>query len=216
MEETRKDERYVYIHDNSMKKVMTFLRIPKNASTSIYSFFGASNTIRNEYLDANNDKYLSVFEPSHCTLQEAKGLLGDCVALLPLLAVVRNPFDRMVSMFFFAKKHNLGSLYDISLDSFDEFVEGFYKASDDPNFFHAKTQCDYMKGSDNVTVCRFENLKDDITKFIRDNGLSFSIGDLQKLNSTEHSDYKNYYTDKSKGIVMDMWKDDLTRFSYSF
>ena len=199
-----------------MKKVVTFLRIPKNASTSIYSFFGDSNTIRNEYLSADNSKYLNVFEPSHCTLQEAKKLLGDYVSELPLLAVLRNPYDRMVSMFFFAKKHNLGALYDISLSSFDEFVEGFYKASQNPDFFHAKTQSEYIKGSDKVTLCRFENLKGDISKFISDNKLDFSMNDFQKLNSTDHKNYKSYYTEYSKRIVMDMWKDDLDRFSYSF
>lgn len=199
-----------------MRKLLTFLRIPKNASTSIYTFFGFANTIRNEYLDANNSKYLNVFESSHCTLQEAKELLGDGVAELPVLAVTRNPYDRMVSMFFFAKKHNLGQLYDISLETFDSFTEGFYKLSKDPNFFHAKSQCDYIKGSDNVTVCRFENLKDDIPKFISDNNLPFDMGDFQKLNSTEHNNYRSYYTDKSKDIVKGMWKDDLDRFSYSF
>ncbi len=199
-----------------MRKVVTFLRIPKNASTSIYSFFGLANTIRNEYLDADNNKYLNVFESSHCTLQEAKELLGDGVTELPILAVVRNPYDRMVSMFFFAKKHNLGALYGISLASFDEFVEGFYMASKEPDFFHGKTQCDYIEGKDNVTVCRFESLKDDVTKFISDNNLSFNMNDFQKLNSTDHNNYKGYYTDKSKDIVKNMWQDDLTRFSYSF
>ena len=199
-----------------MNKTLTFLRIPKNASTSIYSFFGTANTIRNEYLDANNSKYLNVFESSHCTLQEAKNLLGDHVSELPLLAVVRNPYDRMVSMFFFAKKHNLGQLYDISLDSFDSFVEGFYKASKDPDFFHAKNQGDYMEGSNNVTVCRFENLKNDISKFISDNKLPFNMDYFPKLNSTDHNNYKSYYSDNSKNIVKKMWQDDLTRFSYSF
>ena len=127
-----------------MIKNLTFLRIPKNASTSLYAFFGLANTIRNEYLNANNSKYLNVFEPSHCTLQEAKEILGDDVAKLPVLAVVRNPYDRMVSMFFFAKKHDLGQLYDISLDSFDSFVDGFYRESKNPDFFHAKSQCDYI------------------------------------------------------------------------
>ena len=197
-------------------KALTFLRIPKNASTSIYTFFGFANTVRNEYLDANNSKYLNVFEPSHCTLQEAKKLLGDDIAELPVLAVVRNPYDRMVSMFFFAKKHDLGKLYDISLNSFDEFVEGFYKLSKDPNFFHAKTQCEYIKDSENVTVCRFENLKDDVSKFINDNNLPFNIEEFQKLNSTVHNDYKSYYTDKTKGTVNKMWKEDFDRFSYSF
>ena len=199
-----------------MNKSLTFLRIPKNASTSLYTFFGNANTIRNEYLNADNSKYLNVFEPSHCTLKEAKELLGDYVAELPMLAIVRNPFDRMVSMFFFAKKYNLGQLYNISLESFDSFVDGFYKASIDPDFFHAKTQCNYIQGGAAVTVCRFENLKEDIGKFISDNGLLFNIDELPKLNSTEHNNYKSYYTGKTKEIVTNMWQDDLTRFSYSF
>jgi hypothetical protein len=199
-----------------MKKTLTFLRIPKNASTSAYAFFGIANTIRNEYLDANNSKYLNVFEPSHCTLKEAKYLLGDYIAELPVLAVVRNPYDRMVSMFFFAKKHDLGKLYDISMGSFDSFVEGFYKLSKEPDFFHGKTQCDYIKGSNNVTVCRFESLKSDISSFISDNNLAFNIDEFPKLNSTEHGNYKSYYTDKSKNIVTKMWGDDLNVFSYSF
>lgn len=199
-----------------MKKTLTLLRIPKNASTSLYSFFGDANTVRNEYLDANNSKYLNVFESSHCTLQEAKDLIGIHVTELPILAVVRNPYERMVSMFFFAKKHDLGQLYDISLNSFDDFVHGFYKLSGDPNFFHAKNQCDYIKGSDNVTICRFERLKDDISKFISDNKLLFSIDDFQKLNSTKHDDYRGYYTDKSKETVSSMWEDDLIQFSYAF
>tara|TARA_R110000782_G_scaffold15226_1_gene44645 strand:- start:150 stop:749 length:600 start_codon:yes stop_codon:yes gene_type:complete len=199
-----------------MIKNLTFLRIPKNASTSLYAFFGLANTIRNEYLNANNSKYLNVFEPSHCTLQEAKEILGDDVAKLPVLAVVRNPYDRMVSMFFFAKKHDLGQLYDISLNSFDSFVDGFYRESKNPDFFHAKSQCDYIKGNDSVTVCMFENLKNEIYKFICDNELSFNVNDLLKLNGTDHNNYKSYYTDKSKETVKKMWQDDLTRFSYSF
>ncbi len=199
-----------------MSKSLTFLRIPKNASTSLYTFFGLANTIRNEYLDANNGKYLNIFESSHCTLEEAKELLGDCIALLPLLAVVRNPYDRMVSMFFFAKKHDLGQLYDISLESFDSFVDGFYRESKDPDFFHARSQCDYIKGNDSVTVCRFESLKGGIYRFISDNELPFNADELPKLNGTDHNDYKSYYTNKSKETVKKMWQDDLNRFSYSF
>ena len=199
-----------------MTKHLTFLRIPKNASTSLYEFFGLANTVRNEYLNANNSKYLNVFEPSHCTLKEAEELLGDHVVKLPILAVIRNPYDRMVSMFFFAKKHNLGQLYDISLESFDSFVSGFYRESKNPDFFHAKTQCDYIAGNGKITVCKFENLKNDIYEFIGDNNLFFNADELMKLNSTDHNDYKSYYTDQSKETVRNMWQDDLTRFSYSF
>lgn len=198
---------------------ITFIRIPKNASTSIYSFFGEANLIRNDYLDADNSKYLNIFEPSHCTISEAADLLGDDVLSSPVLVVVRNPYDRLVSMFFFAKKYDLGSLYDISTDTFDEFAEQFYKASQCPDFFHSTTQKEFMAHErlEEFTICRFESLEDDISAFIGDNNLDdFDINDFPKLNGTEHSNYRDYYSDKSKEIIKKMWGDDLDCFKYAF
>jgi len=96
---------------NNLKGMVTFVRIPKNASTSLYSFFGGSNTIRNELLSADNSMYLNVFEPSHCSIASAEKYLGRRVIDAPVLAVVRNPYDRLLSMFFFAKKYDLAPLY---------------------------------------------------------------------------------------------------------
>lgn len=198
--------------------MISFIRIPKNASTSVYRFFGEVNLIRNDYLDANNSKYLNIFEPSHCTISEAEKLLGEDVLKYPVLAVVRNPYDRLVSMFFFAKKYNLGSLYNIDMTTFDSFSEGFYKLSHYDDFFHSTSQKEFIKHdkSEDFTVCRFEELKTDLAEFIKDNKLEFDMKDFPVLNSTEHCDYKEYYSDKSKDIVNKMWGDDLDCFSYSF
>ena len=66
--------------------------------------------------------------------------------------------------------------------------------------------------------CRFEQLEQDIDNFIKSNHLDglVDINNFPKLNSTEHSDYCRYYSDKSKSIVEKMWGDDLDCFSYSF
>ena len=199
-----------------MSKKLTFLRIPKNASTSIYSFFGNANTIRNEYLSANNEKYLNVFEPSHCTLKEAKSILGDHIEDLPVLAVVRNPYERLVSMYFFARKHNLGSIYKIDTECFEKFASDFYEWSKNPNFFHAKSQIDYFKECKKTYICRFENLYIELGKFIKNENLGFDIHNLEKLNSTKRKSYRSYHTEKTKSIVREMWSEDLSRFSYSY
>lgn len=201
-------------------KSVTFIRIPKNASTSIYSFFGEANLIRNDYLSADNPKYLNIFEPSHCTISEAANLLGKDILDSLVLAVVRNPYDRLVSMFFFAKKYDLGSLYDVDTDSFDTFAEQFYELSHHKDFFHGTSQKEYIAHEklDEFTICRFEQLEPDLSAFIKDNNLEedFDINDFPKLNSTEHCDYHDYYSDESKNIVKKMWGEDLDCFSYSF
>ena len=64
-----------------MNLSVTFVRIPKNASTSIYEALGKANTIRDEKLvkfsRANNARYRGVLAPSHCLLSEAIEELGD-------------------------------------------------------------------------------------------------------------------------------------------
>lgn len=199
---------------------VTFIRIPKNASTSLYSFFGKKNAIRNELFSADNSKYMNVFESSHRAISDAVENLGDCILNNPVLAVVRNPFDRFVSMFFFARRYNLGSLYDIKTNDFDEFAEGFYKLKDDDDFFHAMPQRQYILHDDceGFTVVRFEHLSEGITQFLDKNELgdNFDKNMLEKLNSTTHSHYSDYYSKKSKEIVNNMWGCDLEMFGYEF
>jgi len=203
-----------------MNGKVTFIRIPKSASTSIYAFLGENNTIRNELLSANNNMYLNVFEPSHCSIADAEKYLGEGVLNAPVLAVVRNPYDRLLSMYFFAKKYDLASLYGIDMTDFDSFAKGFHDLSDERDFFHAMPQCEYIKhnDSDRFTVIRFEELESGIGGFIDDNelGTFFDKDSLPKLNGTEHKHYSEYYTPVSKGIVEDMWGSDLAMFDYKF
>ncbi|MDC0529209.1 sulfotransferase family protein [Gammaproteobacteria bacterium] len=195
---------------------VTFIRIPKNASTSLYTLFGESNSIRNEYLDSNNRRYLGIFESSHCEIDYAVNKLGSNILDKPVVAVVRNPYDRLVSMYFFAKKYKLGKLYNIDLSTFDRFAIGFYEHSDDEDFFHAFPQVKFI-GEEDVSILRFENLQNDLEQFIQENSMDkIDVKQLKKLNSTEHRDYTEYYSRLSKSIVKNMWREDLDKFSYSF
>lgn len=201
------------------EKLVTFIRIPKNASTSLYTFFGGSNTVRNEYLSADNPRHLNVFESSHQSISDLEINLGTDILDKPVLAVVRNPYDRLVSMYFFAKKYDLGKIYDIDVSDFSKFAKGFHRLSGDADFFHAMPQVDFIEHSakDGFTVVRFEDLKKGISSFISRNGLSgiFNADDLGVLNGTVHNHYIEYYNDETIEIVKDMWGCDLEYFSYS-
>jgi hypothetical protein len=203
----------------AIEKLLTFIRIPKNASTSIYTFFGDSNTARNEYLSADNPRHLNIFESSHQSIAELEVNLGSGILKKPVLAVVRNPYDRLVSMYFFAKKYDLSKIYDVDASDFSSFAKGFHSLSKDCNFFHAMPQVDFIEHAKkcDFTVIKFENLKKEFGEFINKSGLSdtFNADKLELLNGTTHKHYREYYNDDTIGIVKDMWGRDLERFSYS-
>lgn len=204
----------------SIDKLLTFIRIPKNASTSIYTFFGESNTARNERLSGDNPKHLNIFESSHQSISELEYNIGKEVLEHPVLAVIRNPYDRLVSMYFFAKKHDLGKIYDVSTSDFVSFAKGFYVLSKNPNFFHAMPQVEFINHNkkDDFTLVKFENLKEDLGEFISNNKLgdAFDIDKLELLNGTKHKHYSEYYDPLTIQIVKAMWGADLECFSYSF
>jgi hypothetical protein len=203
-----------------IEKLLTFIRIPKNASTSLYKFFGDLNTVRNEYLNADNPKHLNIFESSHQSISDLEINLGSDILKKPVLAVVRNPYDRLVSMYFFAKKHDLGKIYDLDVRDFSSFAKGFHNLSGDGNFFHALPQVAFMEHPerDSFTVVRFEDLKKGVSHFISKSGLSdiLNADNLESLNGTIHKHYTEYYNDETIEIVNKMWGCDLEHFSYSF
>ena len=204
-------------------KRVNFIRIPKNASTSLYNYFGVTNTIRDNYLSVDNEVYKNIFAPSHCRLEFAIKEFGERILSLPTLAVIRNPYDRMVSMYFFAQKTKLNRVYDMDFQNFLEFCEHSQELSSDPNFFHSWSQKSFIEVDNNIradSLLSFENLQEDLDKFLYE----FNLKDfyekagvsLKKDNSTEHENFKQYYCSKSKKIVENIWGEDIDYFLYTF
>lgn len=202
-------------------KKINFIRIPKNASTSIYNFFGVTNTIRNEYFDSDNKIYQNFFESSHCKISSAVDRLGEKILNLPTLAIKRNPYDRMVSMYFFTKKHKIDENFcKFKINSFLEFCQFFEKQSKDPNFFHAWDQYSFIEKNGNILatdILEFNNLSEEFPKFLaKYDCLSyFRDKPLLKQNFTTHENFQKYYCAKSKIIIKNIWGQDLNYFKYS-
>ena len=203
-------------------KKVTFIRIPKNASTSLYNFFGPTNTIRDNVIPSEKKIYKDFFAPSHCKISDAVGHLGDEILSLPTFSVIRNPYDRMVSMYFFAKKLNLSKVYGNTADNFLNFCHLFQEMSEDKGFFSSWSQKSFMQIGDETVggIIRFENLNEDFNKFLIKNDLLSFFNQynksLKKENQTSHEMYKNYYCCDSKKIVEQFWSEDIEYFKYNF
>lgn len=132
-------------------------------------------------------------------------------------AVVRNPYDRLVSnwrMFRTFRKHVLPRLPD----SFDHFVREF---SQQVANHHWAPLCDFFPrredGKVDLTridmICRLEHLEQDLT------WLTDQLPDgitLAKSNTTDHRPYQEYYTPKLRKFVGEMYAEDFETFKYTF
>jgi hypothetical protein len=204
-------------------KKVNFIRIPKNASTSLYNYFGVTNTVRDAYLNADNRIYKNTFAPSHCRLNFVIEEFGERILNLPTLAVTRNPYDRMVSMFFFAQKIKAYKIYDVNIENFLQFCETFESLCSDSYFFHGWTQKSFINiGSKTMVndLISFENLEVEFMKFLYKHDLKNFYekcgSRLKKQNSTTHKQYKHYFCSKSQKIVKNLWEEDIDYFEYIF
>ena len=62
-------------------------------------------------------------------------------------------------------------------------------------------------------IIRFENFNNEARSVLSDLGIEDEIPHVHKTNNME---YRDYYDDKSKSIVSEMYKKDLLHFGYEF
>lgn len=203
---------------------LIFIRIPKNASTSVYQHLGNFNLVNKHSQlfnkNANKPLYKGWFDPTHAKPNEIAELLPVKCSDYFSFAVVRNPWDRFVSMYSFSKKMNLWKLFDLKSEpSFETFCsitqEKFSnKASD---FFPIQDQCQWLEGPFKPKqILKFENLQLDFSKMLKDLRIDHINQILPHLNSTVHKNYEHYYTAKSRKLVEQIYARDIEKFKYSF
>ena len=141
-------------------------------------------------------------------------------------AVVRNPWDKMVSHY----KHNIktkpktmrqvGSSAGEYI-SFNDWLECTLGEVKNKKFFnraqHFLPQVEWLRdNSGNICmdkILRFESLSTDFSSVADELGFN---KDLPHLNSTERTSYQNFYNTNSKKLVEKIFKDDIVLFGYQF
>jgi hypothetical protein len=109
---------------------------------------------------------------------------------------VRNPFFRIRSYFGYARKHTKKLKIN-----FDRFVESHTKLAPCVKFIDC--ECDF--------IGKVENFNEDIDRLCKILDVNY-----EKIPHSNRSTLKPYYTEKTKKIIEDYYKEDLERFNYKF
>jgi len=201
---------------------LIFYRIPKNASTSMSEHLGQFNLIKKHekrfYELADRKLYKGWFDPTHAKPTEVYNVFRREMANYFSFCIVRNPWDRAVSMYHFAQKNDLGRLYNIKTEmTFEVFCELLKDYEDDPYFIASHKQTQWMEGlyPPNETL-RFENLQEEFSRMLKEYNISHIRTELPHKNSTDHKFYQEYFNTNTKKIIKQVFEKDVDTLKYTF
>ena len=169
---------------------LVFIHIIKTGGSSISTAFGMEKS------------------QCHFPASSARKLIGeDLWDRCFKFSFVRNPFDKIVSQFFY-NSHKFGFKKGVSFKEYVKAWDSGAKIS-----VHPQLNSDYID-EDLDFIGRFENLQKDFD-FICDK-LDISRRALPHKNKSNHEHYTKYYDEETKSIISKRFAIDLERFNYKF
>lgn len=214
-----------------IKKI--FIHIPKNAGMTVRSSIVLRNRIvqANELLHKSKEYTAAVLETmnkngDHHGFPHSRwrDLKPNVTALNTAFAIVRNPWDRVVSRYFFAKKvievelKSPGDYADVS--SFDAFLEERHKWGGKEYMWHRAIRgwypaFDYVSNEAGIIksdIMRFENLNEDLCKYFNLEQMS----EARNVTGLNSGTYQDLYTPETIQIVADWYQKDIDTWGYDF
>lgn len=185
-----------------------FIHITKNAGTSITKSFDMNPIDRK-----NNIR-------KHYTAKQIVSIIGDeAWKTAHKFTVVRNPWDRMLSYYFYRQRTNKDD-FDANNATFEEWLKHYEEQNLlGGNLQMGRTQFDWLTIDENTidinTVIKFENLETEILQFAK--MVNVEIPQLEKINiSIRDRDYRKYYSTETKNIISKYYEKDIDTFKYIF
>lgn len=198
-----------------MSKNIIFLHIPKTAGQSI------DRAIRNE--EVNNYIHLHGSNAVQNNIEIIRNNFTFCF--------VRNPWDRMVSNYFYIHKMYdiFGSNKDTLLHNFrvdvvsntSNFKEFVYWVNNNKDYtmlqFHMIPQMDFIKPirDDIDFIGRYENLNSNVKELSKLISIKIKLLHLNKSEKRQYA-YQKYYNKDTKKIVADLYSEDIEILGYKF
>ena len=214
-------------------KKLIFVHIPKNGGTSIESALNLEH-IENLYskapikysnMDIDKSRFTTIKElddmwyrtPQHLTANQIQKLYPSTFnnPEYKSFAIVRNPYDRLVSEWAYIQSHAVTLSKDFKNMPFDEFVYSIFLL---PSFTrtllfdsHLDTQKSYIVDSTGNTIVDNVFGFEEIYKCFDWLNIPYV-----KCMESNHKPYQEYYNKDLQKFVYDIYKEDFEHFKYPY
>ena len=184
------------------KRDYIFVHINKTAGTSIINIIGKPFR-------------------KHLTAKEIIKVIGqDKWDKAYKFAVVRNPWDKVVSQYKHNIKNNVTNMAKKEI-SFKDWVAGTYGKNKGKYYFYRPQmflpQVEWLKdfeGKINMDkIIRFENLTDEMNQVFNTLGIH---QELPHVNKTSKTNYRDFYDEETQKIIADWFHEDMQAFNYTY
>lgn len=135
---------------------------------------------------------------------------------------VRNPYDRLLSVFMDKTKKVIGTQWEIPFFAqfkeytFEQFVKHLYEhinLNHNETNRHIRTQMSLANDANDLNfIGRFEKLEEDLNSL--NTLLGTEANSIENKNKTKHDHYSNHFTDDMKKMVYEMYYEDFVKFEY--
>jgi hypothetical protein len=198
----------------SLQKRFLFVHIPKTAGNSIQSLLRhySEDEIVSLRREQEGIERFGVRNPNykikkHSTLAEYKAALGEeQFRSLYKFACVRNPWDRMISLYFSPGRQ----VAEWDREAFESLVLKVPSVAD-----YLRLEAGEEDPFDNVDrMMRFETLTEDFRSVCAQLGIP--LAPLPEYNRSSREHYSKYYDNKLRALVAERFAPEIERFGYTF
>lgn len=156
---------------------------------------------------------------THATVRQTQQELPQEFTQYYKFAFVRNPWDWQVSMYHFLLKETTNNRYATikALGSFRNYLEWVTREAKPFPKGATKFQKNMLVDDQGRVavdeIGRFETLQQDFQRITAKLGIN---ADLPRRNSSQHTDYRDYYDDYCRKLVANHFAEDIDLFGYTF
>ncbi|GAB4161282.1 MAG: hypothetical protein Fur0021_34300 [Candidatus Promineifilaceae bacterium] len=208
-----------------------FLALPRTGSTTVRKILDAYSDVKSVHVTQTTAEFPFYH---HISARELKRIFDDRGwdwFAYRRFCVVRNPFDRIVSLYHHYQKTNADrdkaktSLYNflkyLYFQVRPEMTFAEYVARLDPKGKLTTTLMEFIGGDDGALlvddVLTFENLATELPAYLQRMNISINPQEIPVLNaSASRQPYAVYYTNAARERVASLYAYEIERFSYTF
>lgn len=204
--------KHKYIKKQRCTKLI-FVHIPKNGGSYVRTMLpGENNAYDHATIGHIIENYPKVYKTHR------------------FFAVVRNPWDRMVSNYEFCNKTSNTKIKQEdgatvlkrnNIKTFEDYVNLLYTHKNDLkkfNIIHWIPQHEFVLHQGDIKVnhvLKLETLTEDLPGLFKKYGVKSIVHDKQ-INKTDHKNYTTYYTPELIKKVKEIYAKDVSLFNYEF